>query len=306
MFINQVYKALIILSLLCLILAYPYLGDKLLSSNPVQTNFQKNHEWIQNSYWFEGKAEINFYKASISKYGTPRQADEVVHILVTEKHKPDLLVKADNWREEGLVDMLKFNYVRRFQTGIYSYREMMSVFFEQEKLQLAKMTFGSQEWCGQTFKELVNFQGISSYHFNTYWDGQGRDSYDVSFPQDIFLYDALPVQLRMLTLVNGEPFEIPLLPSQISSRVQKPTFSIATVNLINSEEIRVPAGSFLCNIVEVSHSGGTDLFWFESDFPQRMIKWNTFNQDSYELLDSKNLAYWELNKPGGEEYLPGR
>ena len=116
--------------------------------------------------------------------------DEVVHILVTEKLKPDLLVKADNWREEGLVDMLKFNYVRRFQTGIYSYRELMSVFFEQKELQLVKMTFGSQEWCGQSFKELINFRGISSYHFNTYWDGQGQNSYDVSFPKDLFIYDA--------------------------------------------------------------------------------------------------------------------
>jgi len=261
---------------------------------------------MRNSYWFEGKAEINFYKASISKYGTPRQADEVVHILVTEKHKPELLVKADNWREKGLVDMLKFNYVRKLQTGIYSYREMMSIFFEQEKMQLAKMTFGSQEWCGQTFKELVNFQGKNSYHFNTYWDGQGRDSYDVSFPQEIFLYDALPVHLRMLNIVKGETLEIPLLPSQISSQVQKPKLSTATVNVIYSKGISVPAGSFSCDVIEVTHPGGTDQLWFESDFPRRMIRWNTFNKDTYELLDSKNLAYWELNKPGDEKYLPGR
>lgn len=304
MYAKYVYKLLIISGFLILFIMYPF-KVSLFSSNPEQENHQKNYEWMRNTYWFEGKAEINFYKAKIYKYGIPRQADEVIHILVTEKHKPDLLVKADDWREEGLIDMLKFNYLRRFQTGIYSYREMMSVFFEQKDLRLAKMTFGSQEWCGQSFKELVNFRGESSYHFNSYWDGQGRDSYDVSFPQDLFLYDALPVQLRMLNLIKGESLEIPLLPSQISSKVQKPKIALATVNIIRSETISVPAGSFSCNLVEVSHPGGTDQFWIESDFPQRMIKWNTFNQNSYELLDSKNLAYWELNKPGGETYLPG-
>jgi hypothetical protein len=259
---------------------------------------------MRNEYWFKGKAEINFYKASIHKYGFSRPADEVVHILVTEKHKPDLLVKADNWREAGLVDMLKFNYVRRFQTGIYSYREMMSIFFDQSKLQFAKMTFGSQEWCGQSFKEFVNFQGKSSYHFNTYWDGQGRGSYDVSLPEDIFLYDALPVQLRMLSLSEDEALQIPLLPGQISSKVQKPKISMASVKVVKSETITVAAGSFACRLIEISHAAGTDQIWLESDFPQRMIRWKAFNQDSYELLDSKNLAYWELNNPGGEKYLP--
>jgi hypothetical protein len=200
--------------------------------------------------------------------------------------------------------MLKFNYVRRFQTGIYSYREMMSVFFEQSELQFAKMTFGSQEWCGQSFKELVNFDGNSSYHFNTYWDGQGRGSYDVSFPQEIFLYDALTVQLRMLEFEEGKSVEIPLLPGQISSKVQKPEISKATVNFLKTETISVTAGNFSCQLVEVVHSKGKDLFWFESNFPKRMIKWEGYNQDSYELLDSKNLAYWDLNKPGGEKYLP--
>ncbi|MCK5453055.1 MAG: hypothetical protein KAJ16_01770, partial [Calditrichia bacterium] len=112
MYAKYVYKLLIISGFLILFIMYPF-KVSLFSSNPEQENHQKNYEWMRNTYWFEGKAEINFYKAKIYKYGTPRQADEVIHILVTEKHKPDLLVKADNWREEGLVDMLKFNYIRR-------------------------------------------------------------------------------------------------------------------------------------------------------------------------------------------------
>jgi hypothetical protein len=168
------------------------------------------------------------------------------------------------------------------------------------------MTFGTQEWCGQSFKELVNFNGNSSFHFNTYWDKQGRNSYDVIFPEDIFLYDALPVQIRMLNLSESEPVEISLIASQISSKAEKPELSPAKIKLIGNREIEVPAGRFTCQFVEVAHSRGKDQLWFESSFPFRMIKWETFNQDSYELLASEKLAYWELNKPGGEKYLPDR
>jgi hypothetical protein len=265
----------------------------------------KNFSWIGNAYWYDGTAEINFYDARISKYGTPRETDELVHILVTEKHKPDQLVKADNWREPGLVDMLKFNYIRTFQTGIYSYREMMSVFFQSDKLQLAKLTFGSQEWCGQSFKELVNFNKNSSYNYNTYWDGQGSGSFDITFPEDLYVYDALPVQLRMLNLTENQKFEIDLLPTQISSKATYPRTEKAIVTVMNREEITVSAGNYTCYSVEVSHSAGNDLFWFETEFPHRMVKWEAYNTDEFELIDSKKLAYWELNQPGGEKYLPG-
>jgi hypothetical protein len=268
------------------------------------TENTKNFGWMKNSYWFEGTAEINFYDAKISKYGIPREANELVHILVTEKHKPDQLVKADNWRESGLVDMLKFNYVRSFQTGIYSYREMMSVFFDQNQLQLTKLTFSSQDWCGQSFKELVNFNQKSSYNYNTYWDGQGSGLFDISFPEDLYVYDALPVQLRMFNLTEKRKFEIHLLPTQKSSKVIFPRTEKAFVQIFNSEEVSVPAGKYNCYLVTVSHSAGKDSYWLEAQFPHRLIKWVAFNEDRHELIDSKKLPYWELNQPGGEKYLP--
>ncbi|MEE8585347.1 MAG: hypothetical protein V3T83_10895, partial [Acidobacteriota bacterium] len=130
--------------------------------------------WIKNEYWYDGKAELNFYDAQIVAYGTPRRADKVVHILVSEDHVPSELVKANDWRRPGLLKVLKFNNMRTFQTGIYDYRQMMSVFFNVEDQHFAKMTFGSQEWCGSSFKEIVHFRGKSSFDFNTYWEGQGN------------------------------------------------------------------------------------------------------------------------------------
>lgn len=142
---------------------------------PASELFQQvDPAWVIDPYWFDGTAEINRYRATLVKYGQPRAADDVVHILVTEDHNPDLLVKGDDWRAPGLVKMLKFNYVTSVRTGVYTYQQMLSFFFDRADTRLAKMTLASHEWCGNSFKELVNFRGRSSYEFNTYWDGQGN------------------------------------------------------------------------------------------------------------------------------------
>ena len=52
--------------------------------------------WIEDPYWFDGTAEINLYRATVVKYGQPREAREISHIVVTEDHDPKLLVKADD------------------------------------------------------------------------------------------------------------------------------------------------------------------------------------------------------------------
>lgn len=260
-------------------------------------------EWVRNPYWFDGKAELNFYNATIIKYGQPRRTGEIVHILVSEKHNPKLLVKADDWRQPGLVNMLKFNHVISVQTGIYTYRQMMSLFFNQANARVAKMTFTSHEWCGNSFKEIINFRGRSRFDFNTYWDGQGSGEFEVSFPEDLVLYDALPVQLRMLTFEPGLSTRMNLLRTQISSRVSEPKIGKATVTVDKTEEVVVPAGTFDAVRVIVRHSQGVDRFWFETQFPNRMLRWQSFGGDRYELRSSKKLAYWQLNNPGDERYL---
>lgn len=271
-----------------------------------QGNFfdQVNLDWTHAPYWFDGKAEINIYQSSVVKYGVPRQTDKVVHIIVSEKHKKDLLVKADNWREPGLIDVLKFNYLTTVQTGIYTYREMMSIFFDRANGHSAKMTFSSQEWCGQSFKEILNFDGRSSFCFDTYWDGQGKGEFEVDFPRDLVLYDALPVQLRMLNFRKNLSAEMSLLPTQISSKVQKPVVERAFLKVRIPIQIQVPAGTFKVYPVTVEHRRGTDRFWFETKFPHRLIKWESYAGNQYQLLKSEKLAYWQLNKPGDERYLP--
>ncbi|MEM8963205.1 MAG: hypothetical protein AAGD38_17100, partial [Acidobacteriota bacterium] len=283
------------------LLATPSNGD---TSSRADFVDQLDTGWMQNDYWFDGTAEINQYASTRIMYGTPRPTDETAHIIVTEKHDPELLVKADDWRRPGLLDVVKFNYVTSARTGVYTYHQMFSFFFAQSDLRLAKMTLASHEWCGNTFKELVNVEGRESYDFNTYWDGQGNGSHDVDFPDGLVVYDSLPVQLRALPWRLGLRTELDLLPSQLSSKAPRPRWSRATLEVTAEETIEVEAGRFTTWVVELEHDRGTDRLWFETAFPHRMIRWEAASGDTHALRASTKMPYWQFNQPSDEQRLP--
>ncbi|MDA8020167.1 MAG: hypothetical protein MPN21_22245 [Thermoanaerobaculia bacterium] len=259
--------------------------------------------WVDNEAWYDGTAEINLYDATLVKYGEPRQADELVHIFVTESHDPDLLVKADDWRRPGLVPMMKLNYVLSVRTGVYRYEQMLSFFFDRRDLHVAKMTLSSHEWCGNTFKELVNFGERASYDFNTYWDGQGNGSFEVDFPDDLVLYESLPGQLRALRFAEGLEASFPLLPSQLSSQVQAPSWREARLGVVRRERVKVPAGDFEGWILQLKHAGGKDELAFEAAFPHRLLFWRQASGDSFRLKRSERMAYWGKAGVGNEDLL---
>ncbi len=258
---------------------------------------------FDDPYWHQGEAEVNLYQATIQRYGQPRPTGDVAHVLVTERHDPELLVKADDWRREGLLEVLKFNFVVQYQTGVYPYRQMMSVFFDRQRGRVAKLTFSSQEWCGLAFKELVNFRGRSDFDFNTYWDGQGNGSFEVDFPPDAVPYDALPVQLRVLEFEPGLTATFPLVESQFSSKASAPAVEMARLRVQGREPVQVPLGAFESVRLELESAAGRDVFWFETEFPHRMLKWETRDGNRFELRGSRKTAYWAHNRPEDESYL---
>ncbi len=257
---------------------------------------------LADPYWSQGEAEVNLYRATLVKYGRPRQTDDVAHILVTEDHDPGLLVKANDWRRPGLLPVLKFNALVQVQTGVYPYRQMLSVFIDRRRGRFAKMTFSSQEWCGTSFKELVHFGGKGRFHFNTYWDGEGNASRPVDLPGDAVPYDSLPAQLRILVFEPGLSVTFPLVSSQFSSRAEEPSLDLVRLAVQEMERIEVPLGIFPAVRLKLESAAGTDLLWFESEFPHRMLKWETRDGNRFELRESRKTAYWTQNRPEDEPF----
>ncbi len=112
------------------------------------------------TYWHDGKAELNGYRLTVSRYGQPRTG-RAVAIYVTEPFSKSKRVKVDDPTKNpgGVEDVLKLNLVRDFQTGIYDYNTMVSVFVRSADFSPVKTSFSSAEWCGHVFEEQTFHPG---------------------------------------------------------------------------------------------------------------------------------------------------
>src|ERR1043166_6066798 len=78
-----------------------------------------------DSYWHDGKAELDGYKFTISRYGQERKGQGVL-VYVTEPFSESKRVKVDDPSKNAAdaFEAFKLNAVRDFQTGIYDYNTM--------------------------------------------------------------------------------------------------------------------------------------------------------------------------------------
>ena len=112
-----------------------------------------------NDYWFSGKAELSSYELKQSRYGEIHDG-EVVLVFVTEPFSLSKQVKLDYPKESGLdkVSVMKLNQSRKFNTGIYDYSILSSVFTPieiEEYPHALKTTTSMQEWCGHSYTCLL-------------------------------------------------------------------------------------------------------------------------------------------------------
>src|SRR5262245_29695790 len=105
------------------------------------------------AYWGDGQAELGGYRLVQPRYGARREGTSVL-IFVNEEMSDALRVKADPGKHPptDILPVLKLNAIRDFQTGIYDYNVMTSVFARiVPGWPVAKVSFSSQEWCGHVY-----------------------------------------------------------------------------------------------------------------------------------------------------------
>lgn len=113
-----------------------------------------------NDYWYSGVAEINRYELKQARYGEIHQGD-AVFIFVTEDFMTDTQVKHERGPRDNAVSVLKINATRTFNTGLYPYSLMTSVFTPvSQPSDCMKITTSVQEWCGHTYFQM-NHRGSS-------------------------------------------------------------------------------------------------------------------------------------------------
>lgn len=160
------------------------------------------------TYWYQGEAEITSYQLEQARYGEIRQGNAVL-VFVTEPFLETEQVKADQASSTN-ISVLKLNATKNFNTGIYPYSIMQSVFYPVANNQHAlKISCSVQEWCGHAYTQLNNrsdFEVLS----HSYFEGEADE--DFSLNKNI-LENELWTQLRIdpKSLPTGELDIIPSL-----------------------------------------------------------------------------------------------
>lgn len=128
-------------------------------------------------YWYSGNAELSSYSLTQARYG--QRHDGMAHLIfVTEDFSLTRHVKIDNTfgSHHHAASVLKLNALRSFQTGIYDYRLMQSVFTPLEEMEYfypLKMNLSSQDWCGQWYFQMNRDGRKYSTELRSYFGSEG-------------------------------------------------------------------------------------------------------------------------------------
>jgi len=128
----------------------------------------------KEKYWYAGDAEITSYTLEQARYGELHDG-EAVMIFVTEPFSTNKMAKSDSPSEKD-VSVLKLNFTKNFNTGIYPYSMMNSTFFPfKNSLHSLKISSSTQEWCGHTYMEMQN-KGKFDIDIKSYFENESGTS----------------------------------------------------------------------------------------------------------------------------------
>ena len=261
-----------------------------------------NTEKFKN-YWYSGNAEITTYKLEQARYGEVHKGHAVL-IFVTEDFSKSKHVKLDNPAARGsdAVKVLKLNLVKKFNTGIYSYSIMESVFtpvYFDRYPDTLKLTSSSQEWCGNTFTQVNLNDNKYEIKLLSYFESEGDQEYSV---EKTLLEDEIFTRIRLNP--SGLPTgKISLVPSLIVSRLKhqeiKPVMADAVLKEIKENNQMEYSLSF-------PETNREFKIVFERNFPHEIVSWEEtynsgFGADSKKLTTkavrdkSVLLDYWNRN-----------
>jgi hypothetical protein len=264
--------------------------------NPAGPNMLRGEEALNKfaAYWYKGEGEINSYRLEQSRYGEIREG-EAIMVFVTEDFSKSAHVKLDKPDDTGndKVSILKQNHLRRFETGIYDYSMMESVFtpVNVEKYPHSlKTTTTSQDWCGHTFTQF-NLDGKDfSVKTFSYFEQEGDDRRSIDA---VLLEDELWNRIR-ISPDNIPTGEVDIIPGTFYSRLlhKKIAPKKARIRFENREDIK-----FL--VLEYLHLDRTVSIGFDPEFPHKILAWT--EQDGGQissrgvLKESIKSAYWQKN-----------
>jgi hypothetical protein len=264
----------------------------------VAVKLSQNDEW--KKHWYDGNAEVNVYTTAQARYQDIHPGKTVL-IFVTEDFLTGKQVKNESYEDKASTSVLKTNLIRKFDTGVYDYSIMTSVFtpVDHEKFpNTLKINMTSQDWCGHSFFQLNHEKGKYRVSQYSYFEKEADEIYSVP---DLMTEDELFNQIRF----NPEFLPVgnlQILPGIAFSRLSHKEYKAYAATLSRSP---YEGSEFQGNNLEMFQVTFPELdrnleIVYESAFPYKIVGWkDTYAVMSGEkltsisnLISSKRMPYW--------------
>ena len=247
-----------------------------------------NQEWAMQKYWEDGQAEVAVYDAERVIYKKKRTF-EYTQITVKEEFNQQFNVKTDDYNRKDLFPIMKINQFCNIPADQYPYHYLTSLFFRRDQpVALYKMTSSSQEWCGNTFKAIVDDGVNFEETFDSYWDNEGVGSRDLH--RGVFVEDALPFTLRALKFAQKPSFDLVVLDLQQTNRATPPRYYQAHLRTAEAApgETSEPAWRVSVTLAPAKES----VYWFAKTYPNLLLRQAAWDGRTLRLKSTRRFAYW--------------
>ena len=254
---------------------------------------------IFKNYWYDGNAEIATYNLEQNRYGQLRNGSAVL-VFVTEDFSKKKQVKLDDPERAGKdrMPILKLNYIKKFQTGIYPYSIMSSVFTPVDLSGTIKSSCSVQEWCGHTFIQLnKTSNGFKSVEYS-YFEMEGDK-------QKVLNNFTLEDEILNIIRINPNALKegkTRLIRGSIAARLLHLGIEEVDVEIEKSNGLLDNKKVAVLNIIFPEQR--SLVLYYETEFPYLILGWDeTYAEFGKELITTKarliitmRLPYWKLNR----------
>jgi hypothetical protein len=247
-----------------------------------------NQQWAMDKYWEDGLAEVATYDAERVIYKKKRTF-EYTQITVKEEFNQEFNVKTDDYKRSDLFPVMKINQACTIPADQYPYHYLTSLFFRRDQpVALYKMTATCQEWCGNTFKSIIDDGVNFEMWYHSYWDGEGSNSRDLR--RDVFLEDALPYSLRSLKFEQRPAFKLVVLDLQQTNRAKPPHYYQAQLATTEAPAADAPEPAW--RVAIALEPGKENVYWFAQKYPNVLLRQTTWDGRTLRLKSFRRYAYW--------------
>lgn len=279
-------------------------------------------------YWKSGLAELSSYQATTRRYGEVRKAQAVL-VFVYEEINDDTRIKVESPRTPAAkqVPVLKLNNVLKFNTGVYDYSVMTSVFAGlsgpgvSRFLEPRKISFTSQEWCGHVYHHVLpRREGLVST-LHSYFESEGDTTLLIPYPASalpaetgtgdgeaapaargrVYYEDELPILVRELDgpwMRPGETRTLHMAPSLWETRRRHAplAFREASLTKHGTETLDTRLGRREAVKWVLSLEGRSMAYYVETEKPRRLLRWDDGRGERGDLIASLRKTYWKRNR----------